>query len=396
METHLLSKELVKMGHKVTVITSRCRNYQEYREEALDSHCELPKNETIEGVRVIRAPIAYKKRHFLMRTLRRVRGGHLLSRLLMRDKISFCDFGPFTPSVIAEIHNLKPDIIMSYTAYYMNTYWAYLAKKKFKTPLVILPSINLEKTLSQSQIKLLRKADKIIAFTKTEQQYLIEKNLDLNKIRLIPNAIDTSEFKERDGAQIRKNLNIESNDPVVLFLGRKDGMKGVDHLIDAMPGVWEQVPSAYIILAGESKHKETREKITRHLEKIPPQKRNQVILIDSIPYDHRRHYFDACNVFITISSVESFGLTYIEAWACGKPVITKRGGIPASYMNEGKDALFAEYGNPEKIGESLVKLLLDPHKSLEMGKTGQERAHSEFSIKRVARQYEKLYKEIIQ
>jgi glycosyltransferase involved in cell wall biosynthesis len=91
---------------------------------------------------------------------------------------------------------------------------------------------------------------------------------------------------------------------------------------------------------------------------------------------------------------ESFGIAYLEAWMCGKPVIGANVGSTPSVIRNGVDGLLVNPQDPRHIGEAIVRLLKDPPECARLGQAGYTRTTSEFTWDRIIDRIEGLYKEL--
>jgi phosphatidylinositol alpha-1,6-mannosyltransferase len=170
---------------------------------------------------------------------------------------------------------------------------------------------------------------------------------------------------------------------IILTVARFDRNKGVDIAIKSLPSVLEKVPNAvYLVLGSGPCEQEWRRLVkTMGLEE-------KVIFGGFIPNEELPVYYNACDVFLLATRalkefgyVEGFGIVFIEANACGKPVV---GGDVGGVSEAIIDAVTGILVNPlstEEISEALVKLLADGELARKMGQAGRRRAEEEFSWK---------------
>jgi glycosyltransferase involved in cell wall biosynthesis len=113
------------------------------------------------------------------------------------------------------------------------------------------------------------------------------------------------------------------------------------------------------------------------LAELPPELRARVVVIDNFTDDEKPQLFAACNVFVTISTDESFGIVFVEAWACGKPVVGGR--IPAveCVIRDGVDGFLVPCKDPPALVTALDRLLSDPALRARMGEAGHLKARAE-------------------
>jgi phosphatidylinositol alpha-1,6-mannosyltransferase len=156
-------------------------------------------------------------------------------------------------------------------------------------------------------------------------------------VRLSP-GVDTDRFYPGcGGAEVRKNLGIPAHAPVVVCTARFVKRKGQDTLLKAWPAVLREIPEALLLLVGDGPD---RKRIERFVRRFGVE--DSVIFAGSVPWDQMPAYTDAGDVFaMPVRSrwfgleAEAFGIVFLEAQACGLPVIVGRSGgsLEASNWN---------------------------------------------------------------
>jgi len=198
-------------------------------------------------------------------------------------------------------------------------------------------------------------------------------------VRIAP-GIDIEHFRPGSGAEIRSTLGIE-NKRVIMCVGRLVHRKGQDALIAAMPNIVKRLPEAVLVLVGVG----PREKYLRkQVERLGLQ--SSVIFTGRVQYAQLPQYFQAADLFVMPSrsrlaglEVEGLGIVYLEASACGIPVIAgKSGGAPDAVLS-GETGLLVDGKNPTEISNTIVALLPDRNRLLAMGKAGNKWVSEEWS-----------------
>lgn len=137
--------------------------------------------------------------------------------------------------------------------------------------------------------------------------------------------------------------------PVVLVLSRMHAKKGIDTIIRAM----EQVPDAYLWLAGDGPEKRAYEALAATLG-----------LEGRIRFlgwrTDRKALFEACDICALPSRYEPFGTVIVEAWAMGKPLVASRAAGAAQYVRDGETGLLCEIDDVEGLADRINALLADP------------------------------------
>jgi phosphatidylinositol alpha-1,6-mannosyltransferase len=150
--------------------------------------------------------------------------------------------------------------------------------------------------------------------------------------------------------------------------------KGQDVLIEAMPSIIKEVPEAHILMIGEGPYRsylETRVKTLGLQERVT--------FIGRIQYAELPRYICAGDLFVMPSrsrlaglEVEGLGIVYLEASACGLPVIAGNSGGAPDAVLAGKTGLVVEGSKKDAVASAVVELLLDPKRSQAMGQAGRE------------------------
>ena len=191
-------------------------------------------------------------------------------------------------------------------------------------------------------------------------------------VKIAP-GIDVDHFSPQDSSQLRCELNLEKK-KIIVSVGRLVHRKGQDHLIQSMPEVLKQVPDAHLLMVGKGPYLE-------HLAKLVAVNKleSHVSFIGRIQYAELPKYICAGDVFAMPSrarlaglEVEGLGIVYLEASACGLPVVAgSSGGAPDAVIN-GDTGVVVDGTNNYEIAQALITLLKDSKKSKEMGATGRQ------------------------
>jgi phosphatidylinositol alpha-1,6-mannosyltransferase len=148
--------------------------------------------------------------------------------------------------------------------------------------------------------------------------------------------------------------------------------KGQDFLIESMPQILAQVPEAHLLLVGEGPYR-------AHLEKLVMKHslEQSVSFIGRIQYKDLPSYICVGDIFAMPSrsrfgglEVEGLGIVYLEASACGLPVIAGASGGAPDAVIEGVTGFVVDGTNTELIANRAIQLLLDEKLRRDMGSAG--------------------------
>jgi phosphatidylinositol alpha-1,6-mannosyltransferase len=191
-------------------------------------------------------------------------------------------------------------------------------------------------------------------------------------IKIAP-GIDVHHFSPQDSIQLRKELNLE-NKKVIVSVGRLVHRKGQDHLIESMPEVLKRVPDAHLLIVGKGPYLE-------HLAKLVAVNKleSNVSFIGRIQYGELPKFICVGDVFAMPSrsrlaglEVEGLGIVYLEASACGLPVVAGSSGGAPDAVVDGVTGVVVNGTNNHEIAQVLISLLNNPDKSKEMGAAGRQ------------------------
>ncbi len=181
-----------------------------------------------------------------------------------------------------------------------------------------------------------------------------------------------------------------SDEPLILFLGRKVENKGIDTLLETMPLIWKEEARAVLILAGQSSPYFQTLFNSHPLSHDP-----RILSLDNFREEEKADLLSACDLLILPSQAESFGVVFLEAWAKGKPVIGAR--IPAieEMIEDGEDGFLVPYGDPLGLSFAVKKLIKNPELRQTMGEKGKLKVFSRFEISRFIDRLEALFLSLV-
>ena len=176
-------------------------------------------------------------------------------------------------------------------------------------------------------------------------------------------------------AEIRGKLNIPDDAPVMGFVGRITGDKGINELFAAFRQVLETYPQAYLLLVGRTEKAESvDEELYRWAEREP-----RVIFCGYTNVVEQ--YLAAMDVYLLPSYREGFGSVVIEAEAMGLPVIVSRIPGPTDAMLPDETGLVVPVKQVEPLAEAMGELIGNVERRAEMGRKGREFASLKFDQK---------------
>ena len=358
-----ICERLAARGHQVTVLAANGSNQKEILSP---NGGRLSALEVIRGVTVRR----FSPEHVLTKAVRSAQelpGGWRLSRALLGEGIALCSRRPsalaFVPPLLAD----RDSIVLSLNWIWPPAYGAYLARRLRRFRLVGVPIFHIARSWAERPLyhPMLAACDRVLTLTSAEARF-VEERCD-RPTSVVGTGVDPARFARRDGAALRRTHGV-GGAPVIGFVGRQDGLKGVLVLIEAMKEVWRVRPDAFLLLAGQSAHRS--DEVRAALESLTPAQHQRVIDLPNFPESDKASIFDACDIVALPSVEESFGMVFLEAWVCRKPVVGAR--IPSTecVLEEGRDGLIARAMDQADLARCLLELITDPERARAMGEAG--------------------------
>lgn len=249
--------------------------------------------------------------------------------------------------------------------------------------------------------RIVAEADRIIAECPQDQADLTQLyKADPTKITLIPCGFDPGEFWCLDKALARVALGMMPRDRVVLQLGRMVPRKGVDTAIQGFAQFCQQsaVPARLVLVGGEANDPDPRiAKEVARLQAIAELTgvADQIQFVGRKGREVLRYYYSAADVFVTTPWYEPFGITPIEAMACGTPVIGSNvGGVKFS-VRDAETGYLVPPKEPEAIARCLTHLYDHPNLLETLSRQAVHRANEHFTWQKVADDVAKLYESVL-
>ena len=225
----------------------------------------------------------------------------------------------------------------------------------------------------------------------TADHLAAEQSVARERIRVLPWALDPQfEALISPGSHPPLPADFPSG-RVILAVGRwlaTERYKGMDTLITALPRLMTRWPELQLVLAGTGDDRSWLEDL---MEKNGVHR--HVHFLTGMSYSELAACYSACEIFALPSQGEGFGLVYLEAMACGKPVIGGTHGGAPEIIEDGVTGYLVPHGDTIQLATSIEALLADPAHAKEMGARGRQRAEHEFRFNAFAKSLKKILRE---
>jgi len=307
---HEIFKRIVAYGHRVTLLCSRYQNSL--------------KSETIEGIDIVRGGnrslFNYYVPYLYKNLIKKEQFDLIVDDL---NKIPF-----FTPlfvkePVLAILHHFFGKSIFLETSFLSANYVYW----------------------SEKMVPLIYKRIPFAVVSESARQELLSAGITA-PIELLQNGVNQAIFKKKSNAKFTT--------PTIGYLGRLKKYKSIDHLLRAMPIIKDVIPDIKLLIIGEGDHKKELQKVSKDLEI-----EGAVDFVGRVSEDEKVTLLNKLWCTVNPSPKEGWGLTVIEANACGVPTIAADSpGLRDSVMDDQTGILYP-YGDIAQLAQHIIRILQD-------------------------------------
>jgi starch synthase len=251
-------------------------------------------------------------------------------------------------------------------------------------------------------------ADAVVAVSSQSRREVVDLfGIDASRVVIIPNGIDTAEYRPDERTEALEHYGIVAGVPYVLFVGRVTRQKGLTHLLDAAAHLDEGV--GLVLCAGAPDTPQLAAEMEARVAALQQQRDHVHWIRETVPRPRLVQLYSHAAVFCCPSVYEPFGIINLEAMACGTPVVASAvGGIP-EVVEDGRTGVLVPFAaevsspstprDPEAFARDLAEALNRVAGSAElrrsMGLKARRRAEEHFSWRSVAVRTRDLYERLV-
>lgn len=356
-----ISKKLLEKGHLITVYTTDGFKYR----------LKVKKNTP---VFVDNMPVYYFRN---------------VSNLLARKNICIPYFLPYIAK--KEIKNF--DIIHMHTFRGPISIPVWYYAKNYHIPYIIQPHGSLQ-TIGKRRLKkfydkvlgyrILKEASRVIALTKTEANQYRRMGVNEDKIEIIPNGVNLSEYKNLPKrGKFRKKYSIEGEN-IILYLGRIHKSKGIDLLVKAFSDLIKELKHTKLVIIGPDDGYAIE--LVNLMQKL--HLGDKVIFLGFVDHKEKLAALVDADIFVT-PSFYGFPVTFLEAMACGTPIITTNKGDELDWIDD-KIGYVVKY-DKDQLKNAIYSILSDDKLRRKFGDEGKKLIREVFNWEKIVEHLEKVY-----
>jgi len=305
--------------------------------------------------------------------------------------------------LVQELIDWKPDVIHSQCEFFSFQYAARIARLT-GAPIVhtyhtlydqyvtyVVPSKRLGNRLVQIFLrKRLKDVDQVIAPTHKVEHSLLNYGVK-NKISVVPSGISLEQHQKRLTEEERRakraSLGISDDQKVLLYLGRLGTEKNLDELLGLFADAFAENPSLVLLIVGGGP---AREQLERYTDKLHIH--DHVIFTGMVEPSEVQEYYQLGDVFVSASTSETQGLTYIEAAANGLPLLCRQDLCLQDVIEQGENGF--EYTTEEEFLQNIEAIMQNPDWRVHAGKRSEEIAAG-FDKEIFGETMEKVYESLL-
>jgi D-inositol-3-phosphate glycosyltransferase len=229
-----------------------------------------------------------------------------------------------------------------------------------------------------------RRVDRVIAQCRDEVDELTGLGVPRARITVVPSGVNSAHFVPDGPAALRADR------PRVITAGRLVPRKGFQDVIRAMR--W--VPGAECLVVGGPPGRAVgKDPFGRQLLEVARNAgvADRVRLVGAVPREEMPAWYRSADLMVTAPWYEPFGLTPLEAMACGVPVVATAVGGLVDTVVDGVTGELVRPRDPAGLGQTVQRLLADPGRRLRLGAAARDRARTRYSWQRAAEQLTAVY-----
>jgi glycosyltransferase involved in cell wall biosynthesis len=249
--------------------------------------------------------------------------------------------------------------------------------------------------------RVVAEADRIIAECPQDERDLLRLyNADPSRIATVPCGFDPAEFWPISKPVARAELGLDPDEPILLQLGRMVPRKGVDNVVRSLARLRKDlgVPARLLVVGGESEVPDPA--VTPEIGRLMGIAREEgvadaVTFVGSRCRQALRSYYGAADVFVSTPWYEPFGITPVEAMACGTPVVGSNVGGIKSTVRDGETGFLVPPDDPVSLADRLALLFRDPALRRSFSRRAVRRANALYTWKRVSASILEAYEDVL-
>ena len=194
----------------------------------------------------------------------------------------------------------------------------------------------------------LKNATRVFAVSDSLKQLVVSLGAESDKIRVIGNGIDLAKFYPLTKSVAREELNLPEDARVLISVGALVDRKGFHRVIEVLPALVAKYPGLiYLIVGGDSPEGNIREQLEHQVKLLKLEEK--VRFLGAYPSEQLKVPLSAADLFVLATANEGWANVFLEAMACGLPVITTQVGGNQEVINDSSLGVVVPFGDSEAL-----------------------------------------------
>jgi teichuronic acid biosynthesis glycosyltransferase TuaC len=202
-------------------------------------------------------------------------------------------------------------------------------------------------------------AERVFAVADSLKRHVAKLGADAAKIRVVGNAVDTGLFHPVDKAEARRALGLPLEAPVLVSVGGLVERKGFHRVIELLPSLKRKYPQLrYLIVGGAGPEGDWSGRLRQQVAELGLE--DTVRFLGALPPAELKQPLSAADVFVLATSNEGWANVFLEAMACGLPVVTTDVGGNREVVCREELGQVVPFGQPQALASALERALAFP------------------------------------
>ncbi len=222
-----------------------------------------------------------------------------------------------------------------------------------------------------------------------ERELLRIFQLPADKIRVIPNGVDLSRYRKRDGEHLSRNSFAAPDEKIVFYVGRLVQEKGAHILLEAVPKVLQHYSKTKFVISGKGPALDYLKDRARDMDVY-----DRIYFTGYIDDATRDFLYREADVAVFPSLYEPFGMVALEAMAARTPVVVADVGGLAEIVEHEVNGLKCYPGNPNSLADNILRLLYDPKLAERLAERAYRDLRQQYTWEEIAHKTREVYEEV--
>ncbi len=259
-------------------------------------------------------------------------------------------------------------------------------------PVAMEKKYNFEHRISE-ELRIFKQVKAQTVTTKVQEEKLEQLyGFTSDNVAVISPGVDVHSFRPPKAGQ--EKVKTDLPDRYVFCLSRIDANKGHDLLLQAFDMVRKKMPDVHLVIGGGSpKPQGTELEVRTAMERIIAERDmcDQVHIVGYVPDELIVPHYQQEELFALPSLFEPFGMTALEAMACGRPVVASKFGGIRNVITSGENGLLVDPQNAEEFAGAMIKLLEERDFSDRIAEAGRQTIQEQYSWEAIAQRHIAFY-----